>query len=1419
MPSPTAGKAPHIAENRQQSRWSLLIGTAVITVVCLSGGSVSAKDIYVSTEGSDTNAGTSAKPYRTIQKGINNAAAGDTVYVRALTSAKAQAVYVERLSFNAKSGTAAAPITLCGDPLDGGALPAVDQSGVSPAADDSLTALLTIVNSSYVTVRGLEFRNFVTTSAHAIPCGIHLDGGGTGVKILGNKVHHVYQNSTSEDASGFGLVAYGSTTTPMDKLLIDGNEIYDLRTGGSESFTLNGNVTNFTVSHNKVHDGNNIGMDFIGFEQSLTDTLDYARNGGVSDNLIYNIDSQYNPAYGGSFGGVSGRTARDNVRGAAGLYIDGGSSIVMERNEVAYCNYGIEVASEHAGKVAANCVVRDNLVHHNHVGGLTLGGAGSGNGSTQNCTVSNNTFYQNDTENWGGGSVQIQHHVTSTTIKQNIFVCAAGSVQFVCVDSSDDSFPAGTIDYNLYSGTTESKVDFLWLGSDKGTFTSWKSASAQDAHSQFITSSSGLFVKPSPAVAADFALAATSPAKDKGKAGFTAAAGELDFFSQPRVSGAVDIGMAEFGSQGPLLELDAPEGTALVSGGVAGFGTAAVGGNVVKTFTVKNLGNGSLTGLTFITDGANAADFAEGGLSSAPPVAPGGSVTFNVTFAPAAQGTRTATLHLISNDPAVPRFNLVLSGVAVLPPSITTQPLPHEVNPGAKVTFTVAATGAGPLSYQWRKDGENLAGATGTSFSIAKAAESNEGVYDVVVTNPAAAVTSNAASLLVNDPVSISAQPASVSAALGSSTTLAAGIAGTGPLTYQWRKNGVNIAGATSASLQIPNVQFATAGSYSVVVKNSFSSMTSASAVVTVADAAVKTSKLPPGSHVTFTANVSGPVISFTWAKNAGPLPADARFVARNNVLTISNLKAIPDDSGLYTCTAHMPGGDFACRFVLEVYSKKPEITLPAAAPHLLVMPDAIVGGTYVGFDIPCSSDPAKTPASFSATGLPPGLKVDAATGHISGKPAVANLANRAYTVTLGATNAMGTSTARASLLLKPLPYADAGLFSGPVAREPSLNQGLGGRADLAISVAGIFTGKVTLGATAYSVTGGLEVDVKGVAMPHGVARITRPAPALPLTVSFDLDATNHLLINGDVTDGTVHAAFNGWRKNWGTTMTAAQAAGMNTYLGYYTFGLDIPAAVDGLDVIPQGVGTGAFTVAPKTGLVAVTGRLADGVAFACSTFAGPHGEVLVYEPLYAARGSLLGSLDIAQGTANFAPPYGNNTLAGSLTWLKPAAVSGMTRTYNSGFGPMNLTAFGARYLAPSAHAVVMGLASDGVHANASLSFTQGGINDTWLDPGIDVRIQPGGVVVGYGENFRATTLAVAPSTGAISGSFKLIDVNLFAPTGYVARSADFHGFIINDAGEQRGYGFFLLPGLPKSSTQTPATTPVLSGAVVLQKK
>ncbi len=111
----------------------------------------------------------------------------------------------------------------------------------------------------------------------------------------------------------------------------------------------------------------------------------------------------------------------------------------------------------------------------------------------------------------------------------------------------------------------------------------------------------------------------------------------------------------------PEIAVEQPAGTNIPDGGSKDFGGVAVGSNTSLIFTVRNLGTANLTGLAVSKDGANAADFTVGALVDTG-LAAGASTTFTVTFAPGAEGARTAALHIASNDADENPFDVSLSG-------------------------------------------------------------------------------------------------------------------------------------------------------------------------------------------------------------------------------------------------------------------------------------------------------------------------------------------------------------------------------------------------------------------------------------------------------------------------------------------------------------------------------------------------------------------------------------------------------------------------------------------------------------------------------------------------------------------------------------------------------------------------------------
>jgi hypothetical protein len=219
---------------------------------------------------------------------------------------------------------------------------------------------------------------------------------------------------------------------------------------------------------------------------------------------------------------------------------------------------------------------------------------------------------------------------------------------------------------------------------------------------------------------------------------------------------------------------------------------------------------------------------------------------------------------------------------AVVAPTITTQPVSQTVTAGQTATFGVVAGGTAPLSYQWQKNGVNIAGATLASYTTPVTATSDSGsTFDVVVSNAAGSVTSSAATLTVNAAVvapTITTQPVSQTVTAGQTATFGVVAGGTAPLSYQWQKNGVNIAGATLASYTTPATATTDGGStFDVKVSNTAGSVTSNAAMLTVTAAAVAPTitaqpvnqTVTAGQTATFSVVAGGTApLSYQWQKN-----------------------------------------------------------------------------------------------------------------------------------------------------------------------------------------------------------------------------------------------------------------------------------------------------------------------------------------------------------------------------------------------------------------------------------------------------------------------------------------------------------------------------------------------------------------------
>ena len=258
-------------------------------------------------------------------------------------------------------------------------------------------------------------------------------------------------------------------------------------------------------------------------------------------------------------------------------------------------------------------------------------------------------------------------------------------------------------------------------------------------------------------------------------------------------------------------------------------------------------------------------------------------------------------------------------------PDVTVQPQ-GILSTGDMVTFGVGTSGSS--SYQWKKDGANIAGATTASYSIFSVSESDSGNYTVEVTTCAANFTSKVAALSVEGPLtfpSIGTQPSNEAAGLGGSVTLSVGAIG-GELSYQWYKGSTAIAGATGMTYTLSGIQAQDAGAYTVVVSNTVGSVESSIATVSVEmppsiESQPSGSSVALGDSLMLSVSASGESLSYQWKKNGVSITG-----ATSASYTISI--ASESDAGVYQVVVSNAGGSMMSNPVNVSVSSAPALSV-----------------------------------------------------------------------------------------------------------------------------------------------------------------------------------------------------------------------------------------------------------------------------------------------------------------------------------------------------------------------------------------------------------------------------------------------------------------------------------------------------------
>lgn len=413
-----------------------------------------AQVIYVATDGNDQNAGTKSKPFRTLEKAASEADAGTTVLIR-------KGDYHEKLVVK-HSGTHSKPITFKAYNKEKVVLSGKDLKDV-----EGDTALVTINNKNYVTISGLTIQDLSTDLEDETVIGIFVTGSSSHITLENNNVQRI--ETHADDGNAHGIAIYGTDT--VKDINIVNNTLEDLKLGLSESLVLNGNIDGFKVENNIVRRSDNIGIDLIGYEGVSDDEkMDYVRNGIVKNNIVYEISSYGNPAYGEDYS-------------AGGIYVDGGKNITIEKNTVYKSDIGIEATSEHAKKYADNIKIINNTIYENFYTGISIGGYDEDRGGTINSTISQNILYRNDTKGLDGGQLLLQYDTKNNVIERNILTAGPSRIFISNYFTTNQN---NKLQKNVFHKEKGEAGIWIWEEEEYTSFPKFLKASKSDGKSSYI---------------------------------------------------------------------------------------------------------------------------------------------------------------------------------------------------------------------------------------------------------------------------------------------------------------------------------------------------------------------------------------------------------------------------------------------------------------------------------------------------------------------------------------------------------------------------------------------------------------------------------------------------------------------------------------------------------------------------------------------------------------------------------------------------------------------------------------------------------------------------------------------------------------------------------------------------------------------
>jgi hypothetical protein len=295
---------------------------------------------------------------------------------------------------------------------------------------------------------------------------------------------------------------------------------------------------------------------------------------------------------------------------------------------------------------------------------------------------------------------------------------------------------------------------------------------------------------------------------------------------------------------------------------------------------------------------------------------------------------------------------------------------------------------------------------------------------------------------------------------VGSSHVFACEVGATGPVRYQWFRNGKLLRGATANSLMLPNLTREQAGEYAVEARTAAGRGMSSAARLGVVATESGEAHAAIGKSFTLDCQAAGPGLTFQWLRDGQPVPGGTPDFTGT---TLSKLQI--------RSFARSHEGGYRCSVSLGSLTE----TAPVVWLYALERPTFYAGLSktqfFVAEPVEDLIQAGRDPLLFAARGLPPGLILNSKTGQISGKASSPGTFN----VTFTATNAAGVSDPfTQTLQVLPLPAGIMGRFAGLIEREQAVTtgiggEGLGGMFDLQVTISGSFSARLRYGVQSRS--------------------------------------------------------------------------------------------------------------------------------------------------------------------------------------------------------------------------------------------------------------------------------------------------------------------------------------------------------------